>query len=221
MNSLNGLIISAGYSSRMNHLKPLMDYQGMPFMLNIILKIHPVCEDIIVVTGHRSEEVRQEIDHLLSGKLKLKRLNAAAFLPADWNKIRNKIKYVFNPDYKYGMFTSLQTGLRGATQSEWTLYHFVDQPQIPPPFYAEFIHQIDNSFDLIQPRFEEKRAHPILFNQKVKQLILDTAGDQNLKSVLQNNSLRKKYWDCSYSEVLIDFDTPADLPQFGASHESI
>ena len=221
MNSLNGLIISAGYSSRMNHFKPLMDYQGMPFLLNIILKIHPVCNDIIVVTGYRSEEVRQEIDRLLSGKPKLKWLNAAAFLPADWDKIRNKLRYVFNPDYKYGMFTSLQTGLQKATQSDWTLYHFVDQPQIPPPFYAEFIQQIGNSFDLIQPCFEGKRAHPILFNQKVKQLIMDATGDQNLKSVLQNESIRKEYWDCSYPEVLIDFDTPADLPQVGASHESI
>ena len=221
MSSVNGLIISAGFSSRMNHFKPLMEYQGMPFLLNIILKIFAVCKDITIVTGYRSEEVRQEIDHLLSGKPKMNWLKATKFLPEDWEKIRNNISYAFNPDYKYGMFSSLQTGLREATQSDWTLYHFVDQPQIPVLFYPEFIQQINNNVDLIQPRFEGKKAHPILVNQKVKQLILDATGDQNLKLILQNKPLKKKYWDCSYPEVLIDFDTPADLPQVGASHESI
>jgi len=151
----------------------------------------------------------------------MKWLKQTNFLPGDWEKIRNKLSYTFNPDFKNGMFTSLQTGLREANPSDWTLYHFVDQPQIPAPFYREFIQQIDNSFDLIQPCFASKRAHPILFNHKVKQLVLDAAGDQNLKSILQNKSLRKKYWDSSYPEVLTDFDTPADLHQVGASHESI
>jgi CTP:molybdopterin cytidylyltransferase MocA len=221
MNSVNGLIISAGYSSRMNHFKPLMDYQGMPFLLHIILKIFPICKDITIVTGYRSEEVPEEMERLLSGKPKMNWLKVSAFLPEEWGKIRNKLSYAFNPDFKSGMFSSLQTGLKASTQSDWTLYHFVDQPQIPAIFYAELVQQIDNSFDLIQPRFEGKRAHPILFNQKVKQLILDAAEDQNLKSILQNKSLKKKYWDCSYPEVLIDFDTPADLAQVGASHESI
>jgi molybdenum cofactor cytidylyltransferase len=221
MSSVNGLIISAGFSSRMNHFKPLMEYQGMPFLLNIILKIFPVCKDIMIVTGYRSEEVHQEIDLLLSGKPKINWLKTTTFLPEDWGRIRNNISYAFNPDFKYGMFSSLQTGLREETQSDWTLYHFVDQPQIPAPFYPEFIQQINNNVDLIQPRFEGKRAHPILFNQKVKQLILDATGDQNLKLILQNKPLKKKYWDCSYPEILIDFDTPADLLQVGASHESI
>jgi molybdenum cofactor cytidylyltransferase len=221
MSSVNGLIISAGYSSRMYNFKPLMDYQGMPFLLNIILKIFTVCKNIIIVTGYRSEEVRQEMDDLLSRKPKMNWLKTTDFLPGEWKKIKNKVSYAFNPEFKYGMFSSLQTGLKEATQSDWTLYHFVDQPQIPAPFYAEFIQQIDNTFDLIQPRFEGKRAHPILFNLKVKQLILDAAGDQNLKQILQNKSLRKKYWECSYPEVLIDFDTLADLPQVGASHEPI
>ncbi len=54
------------------------------------------------------------------------------------------------------MFTSLQTGLTAAINSDWILYHFVDQPGLPNKFYQEFIKQIDDEHNWIQPHLKNK-----------------------------------------------------------------
>ncbi|MDZ7765977.1 MAG: NTP transferase domain-containing protein [Melioribacteraceae bacterium] len=81
------------------------------------------------------------------------------------------IKFVFNENYKSGMFTSLQAGLTN-TNTNWYLYHFVDQPSLPLNFYSDFANQIDDQSNWIQPTYQNRKGHPILFDNYVKEMIL-------------------------------------------------
>jgi len=193
MNNTTGLIISAGFSKRMVKFKPLIIYNKKSFLENIAYKLSLVCNKIIIVTGYNSDLIVQHIQ--------------------TWeNELKNKIDLVFNPNYEAGMFTSLQEGVKQC-KTEWLLYHFVDQPDLPQEFYEEFTLQNREEFDWLQPVYKGRKGHPVLFNSKVMRMILKSSYNLSLKQISVVNQIRKKYWQCKYSKILNDYNFPGDLKE--------
>jgi molybdenum cofactor cytidylyltransferase len=188
-NNVYGLIISAGLSGRIGKFKPLLNYREKSFLQNIIIKLSEVCEKIIVVTGYKADELKENIEQL-----------------------KEKISYevVFNPDYEIGMFTSLQAGIRKAQEADWILYHFVDQPGLPQTFYSDFINQIDKNYNWIQPSINGEKGHPLLIHNKLFKSIIDASKDSNLRAISRSPIVMKKFWECSYREIFQDIDTEED-----------
>ncbi len=215
MKICDGLIISAGYSSRMDGFKPLMRYNDMPFLFGIFLKMAQVCRKIVIVTGYRHEDIRHEIDCWLHRHPTSAMRELTGFSAADWHRLPGRLTYVYNPDYDSGMFSSLQAGMRHLPESGWILYHFVDQPHIPVSFYPAFGTAADENYDWIQPRYQDRSGHPILLNGKVRSRILSAGSDASLNSLSSAPEIRKKYWDCHHPQVCIDFDTRRDLSEAG------
>ncbi len=187
--NITGIILSAGLSGRMNAFKPLLRLSnGKTFIYNIVDKLSPICDEIVVVTGFKSNEIEENLNSI---------------------EQKAKLKFVFNENYKSGMFTSLQTGLSEA-ESQWYLYHFVDQPSLPISFYSEFVQQIDKQLNWIQPTFKERKGHPILFDDFVKQIILASPLDKTLREVSQNKLIKKEFWECVTDLIFEDVDTEND-----------
>ena len=193
---ITGLIVSAGKSGRMGSFKPLMDYNGMTFLQRVILNLNSVSEKIIIVTGFNSESLQKEAIKLFSN-------NSETFSS-------DKIRFVKNENYEKGMFTSLQKGLSLIESCDWILYHFVDQPGLPIEFYKEFIAQIDQIHNWIQPSYDNRNGHPILFNNEIVDLILSSNENSNLRELGKSSIAKKKRWDCTYKNVLQDIDTQED-----------
>ena len=188
-NKIHGLILSAGFSGRMGKFKPLLSFKGKSFVQNIVLRLNSVCDKIIVVTGYNAIEVEKNV----------KQLN-----------LHSKIEFVFNPDYEEGMFTSLQAGLKKADNCDWIFYHFVDQPGLPEVFYKEFVEQIDDNHNWIQPKIKEQKGHPILIKRNLFQIILDAPSNSNLRLISNDPKVKKKFWECGYEEIFQDIDTEED-----------
>lgn len=203
--SITGILIASGYSGRMGKLKALLPYAGISFINGIIIKLSLVCNKVIVVLGHEYEQLQNEIN-ILNG------LSSAALSPKLCDYIINAFKHteiVFNETYNDGMFTSLKRGLSTADNSDWYLYHFVDQPHLPCRFYNLFADQIDLYHDWIQPRFGDRNGHPLLFNETIAKLI--TKSDKlSLKDVAVKFQ-QKKFWSTDYYQILDDIDTEEDF----------
>ncbi len=180
----------------MTELKALMAFKGKPFLGSIIQKLASVCESIVVVTGHESEKIQKETQTFLNGQTHLE------------NK---KIIWSFNPDYQKGMFSSLQTGLQALEKNAWVLYHFVDQPTLPAKFYFDFISELDDKYDWLQPTYQAKNGHPILFSPNVARDILNAQTSQSLREIKKNKKISKKYWTCNFPQVLQDFNSIEDI----------
>lgn len=194
---INGLLIAAGFSKRMGEFKPLLNYNDNPFIVSITKKLLNVCETVTIVSGHKSTEIEDTIKFaFLEG----------TFFP--------RVKIVINSEYEKGMFTSLQAGLRTLNDSDWILYHFVDQPFHKEKFYKEFTAQRDDEFDWIQPVFDGKDGHPVMFRNTIFEKIISKPADYNLRLIRDDGITRKKRWDCGYPQILKDFDTPDDLKNF-------
>jgi len=187
---ITGIILSAGYSSRMSEFKPLALYKGKSFVENIIIKLNEVCEKVIIVTGYKKELLKEEI-------LKNK-------------KITDKIVFVHNKNFDVGMFGSIQAGILECADCDWAVIHQVDQPALPQKFYGDFINEIDNKHNWVQPKYKDKCGHPVLVNKSLFGLILNEKVESNLKIVSGNKMFIKKIWECDYREILQDIDTEKD-----------
>jgi molybdenum cofactor cytidylyltransferase len=184
-----GLLLCAGLSGRMGTSKALMIYNGLPFAVMIIKKLLLVCNEVIVVVGHESEKIEARIkNYLIADEV-------------------SKVKFVLNENYKAGMFTSLQCGLKQTSNANWILYHFVDQPSIPDSFYSEFVNQLSIDINWLQPAYSNKSGHPILFNNKVVDCILELNESSSLRDLNNDKRIKRRIWECNYMEVLNDIDT--------------
>jgi len=192
---IDGLLLAAGFSKRMGKPKALLFQDDLPFAIVILLKMQVVCENIVVVVGHSGHLIQEELKKYID----------------DFYQLKPKINFITNKNYSDGMFSSLQCGLRELNNSEWILYHFIDQPKLSLEFYNNFSKQISKGFNWIQPTFEGINGHPILIHNSVFKLILDLSPDSSLRDLKRNPDIRKKFWQCDYPEVLQDIDTPSDL----------
>lgn len=186
---IHGLILSAGFSGRMKKFKPLLHYKGKSFIQNVVLRLNTVCDKIIIVTGYKANDVLENVSQL---------------------NIHSKIEFVINLDYEKEMFTSLQAGLQKADNCDWVLYHFVDQPGLPDKFYNDFIKQIDDKHNWVQPSVDGERGHPILIHNELFEIIINATKDSNLREVSRNSIVKKKFWECNYKEIFQDIDTEED-----------
>lgn len=187
--NITGLLLCAGMSGRMGTSKALMMYEDFPFAVQIIKKMFLVSAEVVVVVGHESEKVKNET-------IKYFTANDIA-----------KLKFILNENYKSGMFSSLQCGLRNIQQSEWILYHFVDQPSLPNSFYKEFVEQLQEGINWLQPSHKKRLGHPILFDNKAADTILQLSDNNSLRDLSNDPMIKKLFWDCSYLDVLQDIDT--------------
>jgi molybdenum cofactor cytidylyltransferase len=190
---MDGLLLAAGYSSRMVRFKPLLTYEGQPFVVGIARKMQRVCRRVIVVLGYQGDEVQRAFRN--------------SSLP---------VEFVENPDFAQGMFTSLQAGVAALKEADWVLYHFCDQPHLSDEFYTELASKVDPACDGVQPAFHGKSGHPIVLGHLLIEAINGAASTSTLRDILQIPGLRLKRWECPFPGILDDFDTPADLPPAGS-----
>ena len=186
---ISGLILAAGFSDRMNSFKPILKFNDKPLIQVITEKLLNVCDEIVIVTGHNKNLLEKAV------------------------KKSSRIRFIFNRDYKKGMFTSLKKGLSEIYDSDWTMYHFVDQPAIPQGFYHKFVAGISEKYNWIQPEFNSVKGHPILLHQSIYKIIIDEGDERSLKDVSFNTKIKKFIWRCNYPQILCNINTKEDFDQ--------
>lgn len=193
---ISGLIIAAGLSGRMNSFKPILKIKDQTIIQIIAKKLLHICDNVVIITGYNS--------NLIEGIF----------------EASNRLKLVYNENYTKGMFTSLKRGINELLNSDWIIYHFVDQPLLPSNFYNEFVDQIDEEYNWIQPAYNSTKGHPILLAKPIYQTILRESDESSLKLVSNNHHVKKLIWDCKYPQILDDLDTPEEFEKLLLREES-
>jgi molybdenum cofactor cytidylyltransferase len=184
---LEAIVLAAGYSSRANAFKMTLPLGQMTVLEQTISKFKGLCSRVIVVAGFQAELIQEEI-------AKISSKNAYSF----------QIKLVYNEDFNQGMFTSIQTGC-----SEVNAPAFFITPGDCPLVKKETIQLIaEQKGNVVIPSFHYKGGHPIKLSSEVKQKILETNPESNLRAVL--DGYEKKYMNVDDPGVLMDVDTLED-----------
>lgn len=184
---MEAIVLAAGYSSRANAFKMTLPLGPMSVLEQTISKFEDICSRVIVVAGFQAEIIQEEI-------AKIKRKNDYSF----------QIKLVKNKNFEQGMFTSIQKGV-----SEVNAKTFFITPGDCPLTKRETVQLIAKQTGaVVIPSFDYKGGHPIKLSKQVKQKILETEAESNLRVVL--GVFEKTYVNVDDPGILMDVDTPAD-----------
>ena len=187
MIKLEAIILAAGYSSRANTYKMTLPLGQLSILEHTVSKFEGICSRVIVVAGFQAEIIQAEM-------AKLSRKNAYSF----------EIKFVQNEDFNLGMFSSIQRGCNEVTEPT-----FFITPGDCPLVKKETIHLLaKQKGNVVIPSFNYKGGHPIKLSSEVKQKILETNPESNLRNVL--GSYEKKYMHVEDPGILMDVDTQED-----------
>ena len=133
-------------------------------------------DEVIVVVGHRAEAIQKQLG-------------------------TRPIKTVFNSDYRDGMLTSAQTGVRTLETSDAFALMLVDQPFITSALIDQVVHAYQRTEKGIAlPSYNYKRGHPVIFDQKYASDILALTPESD-----GVRTLFKKYGD-DIHYVTVDTD---------------
>ncbi len=202
MPKIFGLILAAGYSSRMDDFKPLMLYDQKPFIEHIINKLAAVCDEILIVTGFNGFVLEDSVKVIYQGKPILK-----------------KMDFVHNKDFAKGMFSSVQVGLKELfpemQKDDYVMLHLVDQPHISEVVYEKLAHKARNSTrKVILPSYEKKAGHPIMLSKSVVEKIINAPASDNLRDILRNFHDEISYIEISDESIVQDVNTQEERERY-------
>ena len=187
---MEAIVLAAGYSSRANAFKMLMPLGQMTVLEQTISKFEGVCNRVIIVAGFHADLIKEEIE-------KINNKNIYPF----------QLKFVYNENFNQGMFTSIQKGC-----NEVNAPAFFITPGDCPLVKKETIQLLaEHKGEVVIPSFHYKGGHPIKLSNVVKQKILETDPESNLRVVL--NGFKKEYMNVDDPGVIMDVDTQEDYQQ--------
>ncbi|HYE67726.1 MAG TPA: histidine phosphatase family protein [Anaerovoracaceae bacterium] len=194
-NKVVGLILAAGYSSRMGAFKPLLPIGDMTAVERISAALKQAgIHNIIGVTGFQREQLR------------------AVFMSEG-------IAEAYNQDFEQGMFTSVKTGIRAVLNGRSTdtlslnliagfLLMLVDCPLVPSEVIELILEKHrENPDAFIVPSYGGKNGHPLFIPAQYAEEILAYEGENGLKAIRNRHSEKLIRLEVDTEAVLLDMDT--------------
>lgn len=196
-----GMILAAGFSSRMKDFKPLMKIGGKT-PLEILIRNMQMAgiKKIFVVVGFQAEKI---VDFLQG----------------------YDVSTVVNEHYEEGMFSSIRAGIRAAREagSDGVLMTPVDVPLIPPYIMkAALARREKNPGNFIVPVTKGKKGHPLYIPAVFfDEIIQEDHAAQGMKTITGRHPDRMVRFDTHCDSMLLDMDTPEayrELTEYYEAH---
>ncbi|MCU7491254.1 MAG: nucleotidyltransferase family protein [Ignavibacteria bacterium] len=204
-NKLSGVILAAGFSSRMNAWKMELNIKGRPLLYYTIRPMLEVCSEVIIVGGYSIEKLSELIDQI-----------SRTLGPE-----KGKIRLVKNEDFRKGMFSSVKKGLQEVNDICDGIFIMPgDMPFVRLDTYKKLsaLLSSENENDILFPtaliNTEDggtrwKKGHPVLLSGRVKDLIIKNDNDAVFRDVLRPFSFEL----CPVEDkgICFDIDDETDL----------
>lgn len=186
---ISAIILAAGQSKRMGQPKMLLPWGNLTVIEHVIITfLNAGIEDLLVVMGAASEQVKQAINHY-------------------------PIQKIHNTNYAASeMLSSLQCGLRALpNRAQATLIGLGDQPQVEERTVRLVCEAYRGSRpQLVVPSFQMRRGHPWLVARPLWREILALKPSESPRDFLNRHASEIHYVDAETSSILADLDTPQD-----------
>jgi molybdenum cofactor cytidylyltransferase len=193
-----GIILAAGRSSRMGRPKALLPLGVKTFLAACSDGFLEVFDPVVVVLGHDADDIEERAG------------------------LDERARIVRNPAYDRGMLSSLQCGIAALpAETEAAAFTLVDHPAVrPATLRALADHFRDSGADVVLPRFNSKRGHPVLARRSVLDELAALPAETSPKRLLRARRTEKSFLDVDDPGVVADIDTPEDYERLLDSEES-
>lgn len=196
MGSRIGILLAAGRSRRMGHLKQILSWgptgDSKPLVAAAFDNVKPLCDRMIVVVGHQSDKV----------------LNA--LVP------RCFVSVTGYPDG--AMFESLRAGLSKVQEMDASADIVIqpgDHPFVSPEVLEHLLEESGRHPNrAVMPQYQGKGGHPVLIPSSLLEPLLQWEGGGGLRGYWRSNPDACCRVEVDDPFVIQDLDTPEDYEKF-------
>jgi|APCry1669189534_1035231.scaffolds.fasta_scaffold00164_17 molybdenum cofactor cytidylyltransferase len=192
---LGAVLQAAGSASRMGYRpKCLLEINGQALIVRIAQALLDAgVDDLVVVTGHYSKEVRSALDDF-------------------------PVTFIDNPQPSLGQVSSQRLGLLHLMPNhDAIIMALADQPLIETQDISELIHfyeQCSKTTSVVYPRVNDQPGNPVLISGKAREDILACSNDMGVRDWRRLHEEEVMALDCDNLHYVTDLDTPDDLSAF-------
>ena len=182
------VILAAGESRRMEEPKMVLPF-GSSTIIGTVAgnALNSVSAHVRVVLGADADAIRESIAGL-------------------------KVEQVLNRDYRDGMLSSVQAGIRSLPEATTAVMVLLgDQPMISADIMDRMIERYKQSEkDIIIASVNGKRGHPMIFSARYIPEILAYGPEDSLRNLPAKHPGEVEEMETGKPEILRDIDTPQD-----------
>jgi len=195
---VSAIVAAAGLSSRMGPVNKML----LPYGASTVAA-HTVCRvldaglrEVIVVAGHEAEKVEQALEGL-------------------------SVRIVVNEQYEKGLSSSLRAGVAAAGGTGYMLC-LADMVRIESSEYRHLAEAFDRQVEqdprtICLPRYRGERGNPVIFSAFYRNELLEQAGGEGFRSVVQRHRQHILWVEMEGPHVLEDLDSPGDYERLRQS----
>lgn len=188
--SIAGIILAAGFSTRMGRPKALLELDGRTFLERCVAALRGGgAEEIVVVTGAAHDAIANHARHRALHLL-LQR----------------------NPHPEAGQYSSLRSGIAALKGSfSAAVVNLVDHPLVAPATVAALVemHRA-TAAAIVLPSYQGRSGHPLLFGAPLFGEILSANPVDGTRGILRRHEEKVRYALVEDPGIRIDVDTPQD-----------
>jgi molybdenum cofactor cytidylyltransferase len=188
---MSGVVLAAGASTRMGRPKQLLEVAGRPLLQHVVdAALAARLDEVIVVLGHRADEVRAALD------------------------LGDRARVVVNPRFAAGQITSLRCGLAAASpRADAAAVLLGDEPALGcdaiDAMSAAFLEAGARAARPVYPDAGGRPGHPVLLAREVWSALDALQGDQGARTLFETGRTDAIEVPVA-GEPPADVDTPED-----------
>ena len=166
--------------------KALLDWGGEPLLSYQVHQLKEAgCDEVIVVVGHRSDEIQRAIRRL-------------------------PCRIMLNSRFQMGRAWSLRLGARAVSRdAEAIVVLNVDQPR-PAALIRRLLDEHRQEFAATRPEHDGHGGHPVVISGWLRdEMLVATDEDEGLRGILRRHA-NKIHGVAAGADSLVDINTPED-----------
>lgn len=195
MHDVSAILLAAGRSRRMGAFKPLLPFGDRTVIECCVENLRAAeVENIVVVVGHRAEDIRAHLNGL-------------------------KVKFAVNEDPDSAMSVSIARGLEAVNPNAGALLiALADHPAVPPEIIKILIDEWKRGARLVQPEHKGHGGHPVLIDLIYLNELLGLDSMSGLRGLFTKHRAEVKRVQVESPYVARDMDTWEDYRRL---HEDV
>jgi len=186
--TIPAIVLAAGKSTRMGRPKATLPLAGGTFLSRIVRTFHDAgIADVVVVVGHQAHEIT-----------------------AAWPQAGVAARFVLNPDYESGQFSSLMKGLDAvdAPGVAGTLVTLVDVPLVTPDTVRAVLDRyLETHAPVVRPTRGSEHGHPVLIDRSLFEALRGADPRVGAKAIVRAHASREGDLEVADAGAFVDVDT--------------
>ena len=195
MSEVSAILLAAGRSQRMGAFKPLLPFGSTTVIHNCIQNLRRAgIEDIVVVLGHRAEDLKQAVGDL-------------------------RLEFAVNPDSTSEMGASIARGVKKLLpETRAALIALTDLPAVPSDVIKAIMKEWTSGERLVVPEFRGRGGHPVLVDLCFREELLNLDSSGGLRSFFEAHQEQVRRLPVNSPFIARDMDTWDD---YRALHQEV